>query len=230
MVPDATEISQLEDLVGKLKVCNEVSIFLQQDNAAKVGLDIVRATFDSLIAEFPTMSRHLDKNSSIVHDKHFENAVVKVLKGAESSLSTSEKQAISVFRVDVTDVEEEEAPDADESFMTRVISSNRNKVAKKSNYRAMTHVSATSNAVERLFSRAKLVVTPQRGSMDPSTLETILVLRDNKDLWDVYMIQDIITRNDGRIPQNRVTTSAAPANALDEDDEWGPGCAHEIFG
>ena len=70
------------------------------------------------------------------------------------------------------------------------------KQAKNTNYRSMNHVSSTSNTVERLFSRAKLVMTPQRRCMDPSTLEAILLLRYNRDLWDIYFIDRIVLKND----------------------------------
>ena len=47
--------------------------------------------------------------------------------------------------------------------------------------RPMRHLSPTSNIVERLFSNSKLIMTDQRQKMDPSTLETILMLKLNKD-------------------------------------------------
>jgi hypothetical protein len=230
MVPDAAELKLLEELVEKLKVCNEVSVFLQQDDPSKVGLDIVRDTFDKLIAEFPSMARHLDKNAAIVHDKSFENAVVKVLRGKENTLTGPEKEAISIFRMDV-DVSvnyEEEEEEVEMSFMTTIISAHKSKVAKKSNYRAMTHICATSNAVERLFSRAKLVITSQRGSMDPSTLETILLLRDNKSLWDVYLVQDIITKHDGR--QQQESAPSRPPAPREYDDENDAALRHAEVG
>ena len=68
------------------------------------------------------------------------------------------------------------------------------KHAKKTNYRSMNHVSSTSNTVERLFSRAKLVMIPQRRCM--ATLEAILMLRCNRDLWDIYFIDRIVLKND----------------------------------
>ena len=52
-----------------------------------------------------------------------------------------------------------------------------------SNTRSTAHISPTSNICERLFSRTKLIMTAQRSSMDPITLENILILRYNKDLW-----------------------------------------------
>ena len=55
----------------------------------------------------------------------------------------------------------------------------------------MNHVSATANICERLFSRGKLIYIYQRGSLDPSTLEDILILRCNRDSWDVHLVQHV---------------------------------------
>ena len=58
----------------------------------------------------------------------------------------------------------------------------------KSKYRSLSHISPTSVVVERLFSRAKLIMTPHRRHMDPSTLEMLLLLRYNKDTWDPFTL------------------------------------------
>ena len=40
------------------------------------------------------------------------------------------------------------------------------------------------NICERLFSRCKLIMTYNRKLIDLSTLEVLIMLRTNKDLWD----------------------------------------------
>ena len=63
----------------------------------------------------------------------------------------------------------------------------------KSNYRSTEHVSATSNICERLFSLAKLIMTHLRKHMDPVTLNMILFLKANKQLWaEKNIIDEII--------------------------------------
>ena len=54
----------------------------------------------------------------------------------------------------------------------------------KSKYRSLSHISPTSVVVEHLSSRAKPIMTPHRRHMDPSTLEMLILLRYNKDMWD----------------------------------------------
>ena len=61
-------------------------------------------------------------------------------------------------------------------------------------YHSTLHVSPTSNVCERLFSRTKLVMRPHRRLMDPSTLETLLMLRMNKDHWNVNVVQHVINK------------------------------------
>lgn len=57
----------------------------------------------------------------------------------------------------------------------------------------LMHIAATSNVVERLFSRAKLVFTPKRSAMTPATLEMVLFLFCNKDLWDIRTVISAVT-------------------------------------
>ncbi len=57
----------------------------------------------------------------------------------------------------------------------------------------MLHIESQSNICERLFSRAKLIImTPQRKSMHPYRLESLLFLRYNFFLWSVTTVQDAI--------------------------------------
>ena len=61
-------------------------------------------------------------------------------------------------------------------------------------YRSMDHISATSNIVERLFSRCGIIMRPHRRLMDPSTLEMLIMLRFNKDLWDAREVDEAMKR------------------------------------
>ena len=53
-----------------------------------------------------------------------------------------------------------------------------------SSTRSTAHTSPTPNTCE-----AKLIMTAQRRSVDPITLENTLILRYNKDLWDVGTVE-----------------------------------------
>ncbi len=64
-------------------------------------------------------------------------------------------------------------------------------------YRSVKHITPTSNIVERLFSRAKLIMTDRRKHMDPDNLDMLLCLRMNYDLWTAEDIENIM-----RCPSN----------------------------
>ena len=192
LIPTAAEKDEIQELTEKLKNCEEASVFLQQQDPVKVSLELVRAAFDTLIADYPFMKRYLSSTADIVHDKAFESAVVKIQRGAENTLNAAEKKSVARFKIDVTAQSNDSSEEA--SYMDKIRASGSAKIAKKSNYACLNHVSATSNVVERLFSRAKLVMTDQRRSMDPSTLEAILMLRYNHDIWDVYLLDSLVQK------------------------------------
>ena len=62
----------------------------------------------------------------------------------------------------------------------------------ESNYRCLLHIEAQSTFVERLFSRAKLIMTPERRNMNPYRLESLLFLRANYMLWDAYTLHEAL--------------------------------------
>ena len=154
------------------------------------------------MGEFESSGVHIfdaEKKMAYLESQHLQNAfvgnsalslesvhspwVVKVQRGDERSLTNLEKNTLARFKVDATTASATE--EVEESYMEKVRING--KQAKNTNYRSMNHVSSTSNAVERLFSKAKLVITPQRRCMDPSTLEAIIMLRYNRDLWDIML-------------------------------------------
>ena len=58
----------------------------------------------------------------------------------------------------------------------------------------MTHLSPTSNAVERVFSAAGINMTDFRKNMKPRSLEAVLFLKENKELWGPETIDLIIKK------------------------------------
>ena len=67
------------------------------------------------------------------------------------------------------------------------------RVAPPSVYRSVKHVFSTTNIVERLFRRSKIVLSNLRNRMLPRHLEDVLYLRVNHHLWNevtIHMIMD----------------------------------------
>ncbi len=80
-------------------------------------------------------------------------------------------------------------------------------------------MSPTSNIVERLFSNAKLIMTALRKKMDPDTLNMILFLKANRELWpNAAIIQMII--NDLKEKNLYVANEVGEKVADDENDEY----------
>ena len=66
----------------------------------------------------------------------------------------------------------------------------------------------------RLFSRCGLIMRPHRRLMDPSTLEMLVMLRFNRDLWDERDVDTVmarnydVTRRDSDTPASTSTSSS----------------------
>ncbi len=60
---------------------------------------------------------------------------------------------------------------------------------KKFPYRSTAHISPTSVFVESLLSRCGIIMRPHRRLMDPSTVEMLVMLRFNRDLWDEVVVE-----------------------------------------
>ena len=150
------------------------------------------------------MASHLGKDSDIVHNKNFENGIVKIQDGEENKLNANEKESVKIFLITNNNSggEEEVSTDNEESFVDSTLKAALVKKKKTSKYHSTKHVSPTSNICERLFSRASIIMTPNRRSMDPDMLEMIIILRFNKDLWDEETIQQCIVR------LNRITATS----------------------
>ena len=205
----------------------DVSVLLQHQDPLKCPLHLARATFDALISDYPSLNHHLSKDASIVHNKYFESGVIKLQRGEERQLNRIEKEALSVFKVDVTTTSSvNDNVNTLNSYVDRVIH-NQPKVQKSSNYRSVNHVSSTSCICERVFSRGKLVLTDLRGSLDPSTFEDVMILSYNNDLWDIYLVneaeeEEAKRRKDERQPQQLKPPSVEVllVDEADKEDEY----------
>ncbi|DAZ95335.1 TPA: LOW QUALITY PROTEIN: hypothetical protein N0F65_002442 [Lagenidium giganteum] len=62
---------------------------------------------------------------------------------------------------------------------------------KSSTYGDLSWIPLTSNEVERLFSKAGRIFSRHQRGMDACTLETLLFLRYNRELWDVQTVAAI---------------------------------------
>ena len=163
------------------------------------------AATKAVCQKHPGAAYHLSADAAIVQNKNFEKGVVKLQQGNEHELTAGEKSQLRRFlkedapTEDDYEAEEEEEGDLDVAQQLY----DRNQARKKaritrtsSKYRSTKHVCSTTNMVERLFSRAKLVMTDLRRSMYPRNLEMLMFLRANRHLWDEVVVQRAILRDE----------------------------------
>jgi hypothetical protein len=141
-----------------------ISMELQREGSDQLDMHNVRVLFDDLISKFPIDRHHLAADADIVHNKDFERAVVLVQGGQEQELKRAEKDQIRRFLIDEDDENSDEndtEEDRDRNAAQKLLDENRERkrarFQKPTRYRCMNHIHPTTNKVERLFSRAKLV-------------------------------------------------------------------------
>lgn len=70
----------------------------------------------------------------------------------------------------------------------------------KDAYMNLDILPGTSVTCERLFSLAKHVLTDTRKRTSPALFEALMLLKVNRDLWDVFLVGKAMGRT--QIPQN----------------------------
>ena len=96
------ENRRFDFIIERLKTFECVSKELQKD---KTSISDVRIIFDTLIDRFASTANQLGSNATIVHCKHFESGVVKLLRGNAVTLSREEKCAVAPLLLHSTESE-----------------------------------------------------------------------------------------------------------------------------
>ena len=198
-IPTVPECVMLERLTVKLGDFESVSKALQRGGDKRLSRYEMRGLFDDLVSAHETADRplhHLHENDNVVNDKAFEKAIVKLQGGKEDQLTTAEKNVVKFFKKPQS-AAAEDAAEPEMSFSEKsLLGSQLSKRAHtdKSSYRSVSHVTSTSLICERLFSRAKQIMSHLRSHMDPDSLAMLLFLEVNKRFWkDATIIDDIFS-------------------------------------
>ena len=112
----------------------------------------------------------------------------------EARLTDDEKEAVQVFLIEDIDrdVEEREL-----SFVESVLleaEAQQKKRPKVSKYRSTAHVTPVSSICEQTNSISKHIMNDCRKQMDPSSLEMLMILKLNPDLWDKKTVNAVIRK------------------------------------
>ena len=110
-------------------------------------------------------------------------------------MTVDERNQLRRFLKEDVPAEDNKEEEKDDGLAVAQHLYDRNQARKKartmltsSMYRSTKHVCSTTNIVERLFSRAKLVMTDLRRSMYPRNLEMLMFRRSNRHLWDDFVV------------------------------------------
>lgn len=135
-------------------------------------------------------------SAAIVNYPVLESGLVKLQRNKQ--LNSAEGTACAGFRRQRDNEDEtKQDDDADDSFAARTLK--KRKVVRGAAYINVDFIPPTSNECEGFFSRTKLVYSDLRKSMDPVTLESLMFLYCNRELWDVCAVESVrsgLGRND----------------------------------
>ena len=200
-IPTSAENSRLSILLDELKCFESVSKALQGGGLNTLTLYEARKMFDKLLDDFGQYPlSQLKANSVLVNNPPFENGVIKIQSGNEDRMSRAEKDAVSRYLKPAVAAagnaeKEGEPPAQHKAYADRVLSmaqQDKRQRIDTSKYRTTIHVLPQSNLCERLFSHAKIIMSDRRKHMKPQTLNDVLLLKANRQLWGPGLIQAIL--------------------------------------
>jgi len=206
---------------------NEVSKFLQSEDVTKVTMSKTRFYFNELLKIHPELENYLGEEGDNVSDPYFEKAVVKIqnalIQGLDKvKLDAQEARAVKFYLKDdvaASDDSDKSDDENEKSFIKEADAQYDAKVKKNKKefpYRSTMHICVTSVIVERLFSRCGIIMRPHRRLMDPSTMEMLVMLRFNRDIWDEFIVDAAIKEAEpvrAQTPSNLTTPISASSSA-----------------
>lgn len=174
-----------------MKGLEEFEKITKQLQNSHTTLSDVRAIFDAVIEEYPSLDFYLKPDAQIVHSPSFESGIVKILDDEVDQLTQRERNSLGCFSFHGSDVDNIVATDDNLSLVQKALKNKRRKVS-HGEYSSLNFVPPTSNVVERLFSNARLVLTDYRKSMSPYTFECVMFLKINREYWNLDVVAKIV--------------------------------------
>ena len=166
----------------------------EEHDRKEVNFATCRAAFDTLIDMFPAdkgkkgIKHWLGPDAEIIHDKLFEKALERI-HGGEKIADRSQNLQRKVAHFKPKPACAAIPANPNRHFLSKALDQVE---ARYGGDVSFHHFLRVNNICEQLFSRCKLIMTDNRKLMDPSTLETLIMLRMNKDLWDERDVEWIL--------------------------------------
>jgi len=199
MMPNSFDNVLLKRLLKELQDFQDVSLVLQKCDGVLSLLE-VRCLFDKLISDYGIdFCKYLDKDSHVVNNKEFEQAIVQGIRD-DSSLTREQRNLLQCFEIMPSNGDEAESMEepASSNYALNILNSGQKCRQIQTTYIDLTKIPVSSNIVERFFSQVKLNLTYLRNRLLPSTLETLMFLKMNKSLFNKMTVQKAIQVSDER--------------------------------
>jgi hypothetical protein len=178
LMPRGAAHRRIVALHTKLTELNSVCVKLQYPGRT---LAEVRVLFDACLENYPSMGEYLKADASIVHSPGFERAVVKLSNGVP--LLAEDRRWLEPFvRSAAPFVVEDEPSDVVAGVLRRVRPRRNRAVLLYDNI--LLKLPPTSNHCERLFSKCKYVLAPERSSLLDANFKMLMFLKANCAMWN----------------------------------------------
>jgi hypothetical protein len=149
---------------------------------------------------------YLSPKNGLSTDADFETGIAKIQSGSERTMTQAEKRACKAFRKDANLGDESDLTvDSDEEdfFLREFEKTKRQKTqesSRQSDYINCNFIVGSAAVVESLWSMYDAFNSKRRRGMSPITVEMILFLKKNKDLWG---IEDVARANQDRMKADK---------------------------
>ncbi|ETP29559.1 hypothetical protein F442_21330 [Phytophthora nicotianae P10297] len=184
LMPTRHEENKLRSLQDDFREFKSASKKLQSDENV------------TLFDRHPAVEGHLGAKASIVHSAVFEDACVQVLLGKEATLTEAQHEVLKAFdptgAIPAHDHDDDEESEDRDGFADRAPRTRKKQRVAVRTYDGVRFIPPTSNAVERLFSKARHVLSFHRQGILPIRLEMLLFLRVNRRFWSAATVSKLV--------------------------------------
>ena len=192
LVLTAREDSEVDGLLTHLEKFESVTKTLQ---GRTTNLDTANLLFEELLAMYDDL-HHLKPEHPIVTYKAFESGMLKILRGSEKDLTVAERAYMERFLItedntntEIADVDAQGSLNFAQAILEREQKRRKlNQGVAKSEYIPLDWIPVTSCEAERLFSLCRKIFTEFRRAMTTKTLEMLIFLKINRELWDMRTV------------------------------------------
>jgi hypothetical protein len=211
--------NEIKLMVEQLEFVQDVTvIMLQGANCREYNLSTSRTFFDTILEHYQNpecLTEYLFPEANIIHSKHFENGVVKIMRDNANLLTRQEENAVTGLKKPEPDVIVAEEDDVNLTLAQKTLKRAKHEQERKrvvtDPYGDLSWIPHTSNVCERLFSKAKSTLGYLRRSMTPLHFEQLIMLKANRHLWNANVVHAAM--------KDRVEEETKDDNEYEEDDD-----------